>query len=667
VLGDRLWRQRFGGEMNVVGTAVIIGDASYTIVGVMPPDFPWPEGAEAWTPVVPALAGANARWRVDTLEARHFGVLFVLGRLRPAASVDQARAELDVIARGLPQADPDAVAGSAVIVTPLLDRMFGPTRHGLVLLFAMVCLVWLIACANVSSLVLARAAALQGAMAVKTALGASRRRLVGEWMLEMGFLTAVSGAIGVVLARLALRPLLAMAPASLPGLEHVRVDASVLAFAVGLGLLTTLLCALGPAIQASAGPAANAVWQGRSTERPRPLARRGVLTAIQMALAAILLTTAGLLVRSFDRVQRIDLGFQPQHVLTLDVEPQAASGAEYRRDYDAIIERVAALPGVQAVGAVNLRPLAHGPVGADSGYLLEGQRIDRPDSWKNNVWLNFQAVTPGYFDAMRLTLRGGRVFSARDTAEAPGVAIVSASTARRLWPGRDPIGQRLSIAAGVTDAGEFPMQTVVGVVADVRYRGLADTRFDVYMPATQTQHRVKHLMVRTDRDPTDVATAVRAAVSEITRRTLVERIDTMDRVTVEAMAPWRFSMTLLTGLAAVGFVLAAMGLFALVTCAVGERSRELAVRLAIGATPPAILRMVLWQGARFAAGGLVAGLAVSLLVADRLSPLLFQTASRDPLTFGAAAALLGTTALLASYVAARRVIRIDPAAAMRAQ
>ncbi len=364
-------------------------------------------------------------------------------------------------------------------------------------------------------------------------------------------------------------------------------------------------------------------------------------------------------------MQRIDLGLQPQHLLTLDVEPQAASTAEYRRDYDAIIERVAALPGVQAVGAIYLRPLLD-PIGLDSGYLLEGQRIDRRESWKDNVWLNFQAVTPGYFEAVRLTLRSGRLFSVHDTADAPGAAIVSERTARQLWPGRNPIGQRISIASGATAAGEFPMQTVVGVVADVRYRGIADPRFDVYMPMTQTQHRVKHLMVRTEGDPASVAKAVQAAVAEVTRRALVGRVDTMERLAVEAIAPWRFSMALLTGLAVVGFVLAATGLFALVTYTVQQRSRELAVRLAIGASPATILRMVLWQGARFAVAGLLVGVVIALLVADRLSPLLFQTLPRDLTTFAATAMLLGSTALIASYAAARRVLDIDPAHAMRA-
>ena len=665
VLSDRFWRQQFGADANVVGTQVVAANQPFTVVGVMPPDFTYPAGAKAWTPVVPALASSNARWKVDTLEARHFGLLSVVGRLRPGVSAEQARAELNVIARRLPESDAEA-SGLAVTATPLLDTIFGATRRGLILLFAMVCLVLLIACANVASLVVARAASLGSAFAVKMALGATRSHVIRECVVEMTIVIAAAGGIGIFLAWIGLHPLLAMAPSSLPRVENARVDWQALAFAFGICLITTVLCAVVPAIQASARNAGNALARVRPGEGPRPLMARGVLSAIQVAFATVLLTGAGLLVRSFDQLRQIDLGFDPQHVLTLDVEPQAQTTAQYRLAYDALIERVAALPAVAAVGAVYLRPLVDGAFGLDSGYLLEGQRIDRPDSWKDNATLNSQVVTPGYFDAMRIPLRRGRFFSPRDSETAPGVAIVSDSTARRLWPGRDPVGQRLSLASGRTEGGEFPMQTVVGVVADVRYRGIDDNRLDIYLPATQTQHRVKHLMVRTAGDPAAVARSVQAAVGETTTRTLVEYVDTMERVASDAVAPWRFSMTLLIGLAALGVFLAAAGLFALVAYSVDQRAPELAVRLAIGARPGILLRMMLWQGGRFALAGLAVGVALSLAVASRMSPLLFRVPARDLFTFVAAAGLLGATAFLASYLAARRVIAIDPTHAMRA-
>jgi predicted permease len=663
VLSDRLWRRLFDADPSIVGRSIPIGGAAFSVVGVMAPEFAFPADAEAWTPVVPALESTNARWKVDTLEARYFGLLTVVGRLRDGVAAEDARAELDVIARRLPESPHATASGPAVAVTPLLDHLFGPTRRGLVLLFAMVCFVLLIACANVAGLVLARAARTSGEFAVRSALGASRWQILREWVVEIAIVIAAAGALGVGAAWAGLGPLLSLAPASVPRLHDARIDLPVLAFAVGVCVLATLLCAMAPAMRASARAARNSVSRARSAGGPGPLVARGLLTAGQVAMATVLLTAAVLLVRSFDALRQLDLGFGAGQVVTLDVEPQVAGAEGYRQAYDAILERVAALPGVQAAGAVYLRPL-HGSAGLDSGYLLDGQRLDSPDV-TGNVMLNYQAVTPGYFETMRIPLRRGRAFSPRDSADAPGVAIVSERTARRLWPGREAVGQRLAIASGVTAAGTYPTQTVVGVVPDVRYRGIDDPRFDVYMPASQTLHRVRHLMVRTSGDPATVVKAVRAAIAGLPGRTLVEYVDTMDGVVAEAVAPWRFSMSLLAGLAAVGGVLAITGLFALVAYTVDLRARELAVRMALGASQRGILGMVLWQGARVAAIGLAIGLVVSAALVSRLSPLLFEVPPHDAFSFGTTAGVLGGSALLASYLAALRGTAIDPARLIR--
>jgi putative ABC transport system permease protein len=683
ILSDRLWRDRFNADPNIIGTSITSKGAPFTVIGVMPPEFAYPVGTDAWTAVVPALEASNARWKIDTLERRFWGELNVLGRLAPGISEEQARAELDAIVRRLPEspfaqttapsvAAPSSAVGaaaaagsfSAVVTTPLLDDIFGATRRGVMILFGMVCFVLLIACANVSSLVLARATSLSRAFAVKSALGASRAQLIREWVVEMSCVTLASGALGVGLAWIALRPLLALAPASVPRIDSAHIDVPVLAFALGLCAIVTLLCALVPAMLAAARAARDAVVRVRSSAGTASVLGRGLLTAVQVAFAMLLIAGAGLLVRSFDQLRRIDLGFDPEHVLTLDVEPQAPNTAAYRLAYDAILQRVASLPTVQAAGAVMQRPLTGGRFGLESGYLLEGQTIKTPEA-RNNVMLNFEAVTPGYFDAMRLRLQRGRTFTPRDTQDAEGVAIVSERTARRLWPGKDAIGQRLSIASSVTEDRKYPMQTVVGVVSEVRYRGIDDARFDVYMPTTQTQHRVKHLMIRTTGDPTTVARSVRAAILDIAPNTIVDDVTTMDAIVSNAVAPWRFSMTLLVGLAVLGGLLAAAGLFALIAYSVNQRTTELAVRQAIGASPATILRMMLWQGTRFALVGLVSGLVLSLLLANRMSPLLFQVSARDTRTFASAAALLAATAFIASYLAARRAIRIDPVSVMR--
>lgn len=664
VLGAGLWRRQFGSDPAVVGRRVVLSGDTFTVVGVMAPEFSYPAGAEAWTPVTTTLPTLNARFRVDTLELRSFGLLYVVGRLAPGVSVEQARSEIEGIARRLP-ATKVTGDGAGIAARPLLDDIFGPTRRGLILLFAMVGAVLLIACANVSSLVLARASSLRATFAVKSALGASRSQLVREWVAEIGLVTVVSAAAGVLLAWIGLDPLMTMAPSSFPRLEPSPLDPAVLGFALGLCVVTTLLCAVVPALHVSTRGARDASRRAPGGGGPRAAVARGCLTAAQMAFAAVVLTGAGLLVRSFDQLRRVDLGFEPRQLLTLDVEPQTATAAEYRLAYDAIIERIAAIPGVEAAGAVNLRPLSEGRVGMDSGYLLEGQRIDAPATWRNNVTLNFQAVTPGYFAAMGITIRRGRSFASSDTADSGGVAIVSESTARRLWPGQDPLGRRISIAAGRTESGAFPMQTVVGVVGDVRYRGVDDGRFDIYMPASQTQERVKHLMVRAAAGPAPLTRAIREAVGRVTGRAVVEYAGTMEQVAADAVAPWRFSMVLVTGLAVLGGVLAAAGLYALVAYSVQQRRHELAVRLAVGAGRGAMLRMVAWQGGRFALGGLSIGVGLALVLAGRMSPLLFQVQPRDVYAFAAAAGVLAVTAVAANVLAARRVVDIDPASLIR--
>lgn len=390
-----------------------------------------------------------------------------------------------------------------------------------------------------------------------------------------------------------------------------------------------------------------------------------MVIVLELAVAILLLVGAGLLVRSFGNLRQLDLGFAPERVLALNVEPLVESEAGYRASYDAILERVTALPGVQAAGAVYLKPLEHASVGLETGFLLEGQSIERPDELKNNPLLNFQAVTPGYFETMRIAPQQGRLFSPLDTSTSPGVAIVSNSTARRLWPGVSAIGQRLSIASGRTTTGEFPWQTVVGVVGDVRYRGLDDVRLDVYMSHTQTRQRVEHLLIRTTSNPLAAVTAVRAAIGAVTSDVVVDHVTTLENVVADAFAPWRFSVTMFVLLAAIGVLLSAVGLFALVAYSVAQRSREIALRLALGAEVSRVRGMIVWQAGRLAIAGIAIGAGLSLLLAPLGSSLLFGVGPHDGWTLAAAAALLACVTGIASYAAARRVSAIEPLRALQ--
>jgi putative ABC transport system permease protein len=662
VLAHAVWQQRFGGDPGIVGSALRLGGRAYTVVGVMPRGFSYPQGTEVWTALVPELETWNDEWRVDTLQSRSFGVLYVIGRLAPSATLGEAAAEMDAVVRRMPEFR--SLGTPVVVLTPILDHVFGQTRVALFLLLGMVALVLAIACANVAGLLLTRSVSRRRDIAVKVALGAERWRLLREWFAETSIMTAIAAAAGIALAYATLPLLIALAPADIPQIGDATINARVAAFSVGLSLLTAVLCALVVATDSSGhslGEMLKAVRLGEG----RTSRTRRVLIALQLTIATVLLVGASLLVRSFVNLRQLDIGFEAARVLTLHVEPLADNHAQYRAVYKTILERVRALPGVQGAGAVYLRPLVHAGIGLDSGLLLEGQRIENPESFRNNPSLNFQAVTPGYFEAMRIGLRAGRLLSNRDDKNAPGVAVVSESTARRLWPGEDPIGKRLSIAAGVTEDGRFPWQTVVGVVSDVRYRGLTDVRFDVYMSAAQTQHRVKHLMVRTAAEPLSVVEAVQAAVRAAAGRVIVENVTTMDTVVDNAVAPWRFSMTMFVTLAAVAAGLAAVGLFGLVAYSVAQRTPELAVRIAVGATASHILRMILWDGARVAITGLALGAVASLLMVNALSSLLFRVEPRDARAFIGAVMLLGVITLLAASVAARRVTRIDPVVALR--
>ena len=524
---------------------------------------------------------SGSRLRERAMEGRHTGGAtlrfanssWTTGR---GASAQQAKTELDAIVRRLPDSEHRSTGGLAVSITPLLDEIFGPMRVGLILLFAMVGFVLLIACANVSSLVVARASTLGQASAVRIALGARRLDLIRESVVEMAIVTAAAGGIGVFLAAIGLRPLLALAPPSFLQLERAEIDSSAVIFTVGLCALTTLLCGLVPAVQGLFRGVDNLGLLARADYGPRREIGRDVLTATQIAFATTLVIGAALLVRSFDQLRRINLGFESQRVLTLDVEPQALTATAYRLAYDAIIDRVSALPGVEAVGAAYSRPLAEGRFGLDSGYV--GRPTHRParrtETRRSTLKPSPQATSmpcgslSAAGDLLRVTRRTPRQwpFSARPLPAGLG--------------GKDPIGQRLSVASGVTEKGEYPMQTVVGVVGEVRYRGIDDRRLDIYLPASQTRHQVKHLMVRSSGDPITIAESVRAAVGEVTTRTLVENVNSMERIVAEATAPWRFSMALMVGLASLGLLLAVTGLFSLVAFSVARRRRELSVRLA---------------------------------------------------------------------------------------
>jgi putative ABC transport system permease protein len=656
VLGHALWQRRFGADRAVVGRKIVVDGTPMEVVGVMPPAFRYPPKAQMWTPVVPAIP--------DVVANRGVYWAIVVGRLAPGARVAQAQVELDGIAARIAKSFPDAAAEAAV-VTPLTDELFGSARPALLVLLAAVLLVLLVACANVSALLLARAADRQREIAVRLALGASRGRLVRQLFCESALIAVAGVAGGIVLAQWSLDALVALVPADVPRLQDAAIDARVLAFTVALAAGAALLAGLAPALLASRPALTDALEGGTRTAGPGGAQRRlqGLLVGAEAAVALALLAGAGLMAQTFQNLRRMDLGYDPRHVLALEVAApygKYAKPAEWRSLYETLIDRIDRLPGVEASAGVFLRPL-WGEMGNDWLFTVEGQ--SDADS-RRNPHVNLEAVTPRYFAAMRIPLLQGRAFTERDAEGAPGVAIVSDGFARRYWPGQDPIGKRLKTPLPGSRY-DLTWLTVVGVVADARYRELQAARLDLYLSFLQSPYGPKHLVVRTAGDPLAVASSVRAIVRGTDRDLLAEDMTSMEAVVEAALGGPRFGMQLLSAFALAALALAALGTYGVMAFLVGRRTREIGVRMALGARGTDVLNLVMSQGMRPVLAGLAVGMAGSLALGRGLSKLLFGVAPHDALTMAGAAAVLAAAAAVACYLPARRAARLDPAAALR--
>jgi len=656
VLGQGLWQRRFGADPAVLGRKIVIDGTPMEVVGVMPRAFRYPPKAEMWTPVVPAIP------EVVTNRGVYWAI--VVGRLVPGARVAQAQAELDGIAGRIARSFPHAAADAAV-VTPLADHLFGPGRPALLVLLAAVLLVLLVACANVSALLLARAADRQREIAVRLALGASRGRLLRQLLCESGLIALAGGAGGVLLAEGSLHALLALVPADVPRLQDAVIDARVLAFTVVLAGLAALLSGLAPALLASRPSFGAALEGGARTAGPGGAQRRwqGVLVGAEAAVALVLLAGAGLMARTFQNLSRLDLGYDPRHVLALEVAAphgKYTKAAEWRSLYEVLIERIDRLPGVEASAGVFLRPL-WGQMGNDWLFTVEGQSEEESS---RNPHVNLEAVTPGYFATMRMPLRRGRAFTERDAEGAPGVAIVSEGFARRYWPGQDPIGKRLKTPLPGSSYDQAWL-TIVGVAADARYREIQASRLDLYLSYLQSPYGPRHLVVRTAGDPLALAPSVRAVVREADRELLAEDMTSMETVVAAALGGPRFGMQLLSAFALAALALAALGTYGTMAFLVGRRTREIGVRMALGARAADVQQLVLGQGLRPVLAGLAVGVAGSLALGRSMSALLFEVAPHDALTMAGAAAVLAAAAAVACYFPARRAAHLDPAAALR--
>jgi predicted permease len=669
ILSHGAWTQFFGADPSVIGRRVMLREEAtpqaFEVIGVMPPEFFFPRGAQYWTTAAPrleAIARHTRQPRADLFGK--LGVFYAFGRLKSGVSADDARREMPLYLKAVGDQHRIDVSNFRIVVTPLLDFIFGPARQTLWLLMAAVVLVLLIACGNVAGLVFARGASRRREIAVRAALGAGRGVLVRQLLAESALIASAGAVLGVVGASAALETLVKLSPADIPRLDDTGLNPLVMLFAVATAFIATLLVGLVPAVRASRTSLVNDMKNGTMGAGQANAPGRGLLVAVQVAGTLVLLIATGLCMRSFARLSALDLGFDPRHVLTFAVsglnEEQFPSRAARHDLVDRLIATIEQMPQVRSAGAVFQRPFEHGPIGMDSSVLLEGQ-ADTPDESNRNGVLNWESVTPGYLDSMRISLLRGRIFDERDGATASLSAIVSEATANRLWPGKDPIGQRLYLSFPDDDR----WHTVVGVVGTARYREIINPRFDIYVPMRQATSDVKHFTVRTTGDPLSAADAVAAAVTNVDPRLSISDVTTMDAIVRRVRGPWQFTLIVFALFGLIALALAAVGLVAVVSYAVTRRSREIGVRIALGATPGRVIRLMLAQGAGPAAAGLLVGAIASRALAGAVQPLLFDVSASDLLTFGSVVLFFGLVIVAASYLPARRAGRIDPQSALR--
>ncbi|MFP5262087.1 MAG: ABC transporter permease [Blastocatellia bacterium] len=648
-----LWRRRFGADPNLVGRTINLGGNSYTVVAIMPPGFKFPERTtELWMPMA-----------IEPFERTQYGAhgLGVVGRLKPGVSVEQAQSEMSTIATRIAEDHADTNAGWDAKVVPMLDYAVGKIRPALLVLLGAVAFVLLIACANVANLLLARSASRQKEIAIRMAMGAGRWRIARQLLTESVILALAGGACGLMLAAWGMDTLLALAPADLPRVKDVALDGNALLFTLAVTVLTGVIFGLAPALQASK-PDLNETLKesgGRgSTGGVRRQRMRNALVVAEVALALVLLAGGGLMIRSFLRLRQVDPGFNPNNALMVRLvlpQKQYADDEQKAAFLNRLLQSVRALPRVQSAGATVSMPFLDNFM---LGFTIQGRPAVRDSDLPTT---KYYAVSPDYFKAMGIPLLRGRAFTDRDAAGAARVAVINETMARRFFPDEDPIGKRISVTNGPEAFRE-----IVGVVGDVKHDGLdQETPPQTYMSFAQEPNNGMTLVLRSDADPATLGAAIRAAVSGIDKDQPISAIRPLAEVLADSVAQQRFSMLLLGVFAAVALVMAAVGLYGVMSYSVTQRTHEIGVRMALGASPRDVLGLVVGQGVMLTSAGVCIGLAAAVALTRLMESLLFGVTATDPLTFGAISLMLMAVAFVASYIPARRATRVDPMVALR--
>jgi putative ABC transport system permease protein len=656
IISHRLWQSRFGADLQILGKTITLSGRNPIVVGIMPPGFHFLNNKiDFWVPMA-----LNTGTDYREVSGRY---LRSVARLKPGVTLSQARAEMDVIAGRLEQSYRDFNAGWGANVFPLQEEVVGDIRPALLVLLGAVGFVLLIACANVANLLLARAATRQKELALRTALGASRGRLIRQLLNESLLLGVIGGTAGLFLAYWAIELLIKFNPGNIPRLEEVTLDGRVLAFTLVVSVLTGVIFGAIPALQASKPDLNESLKEGgRSSGGGAGHRRvRSIFVVSEVALALVLLIGAGLMIKSFIKLQQVDLGFNPDKLLTARVLlPGSKYGDNPKRAafFQQAVQRIETIPGVQAVGAISWLPLVG--LGSATSFWVDG-RPEPPPGEKPGT--DVRVITPGYFAAMGIPLIKGRIFDERDNAQSPRVLIINEAMAREFFPDEDPIGKRLIIS---WDRPALPDE-IIGVVGDAKLTSIdGQVRPAIYWPhARQSSYSAMAFAVRTTSDPLAVAGSLVSEIRAIDAEQPVADIRTMEEVVSTSVSRPRFNMLLLGLFAGVALVLSAVGIYGVMAYSVNQRTHEIGIRMALGARSTDVLRLIVGQGMVLALGGVGIGLAGAYFLTGLMSSLLFGVTATDPLTFGGISLLLAGVAFVACYVPARRATKVDPMVALR--
>jgi putative ABC transport system permease protein len=659
VISDGLWKRRFGADQGILGKSVELAGEPYSVIGIMPPGFEARGAADIWMPLRPV---AHNQDRIYPLA--------VIGRLKPGATREQAQAEMDAVARMFRLQQPALMSNNeGIVVEDYHQAMVGNVRTELLVLLGAVGFVLLIACANVASLLLARAAARQKEVAIRSALGAGRFRLIQQSLTESALLALLGGALGLLVARLGLKALLALGSWNLPRMSEVQIDGRALLLTLAVALLTGILFGLAPALQL-AKVNLNSVLNESGVRASAGIQRsrfRSAIVVAEIGLSSMLLVGAALLIQTFANLRGVNPGFEPANVLTFQLsmpEEGYNSTARVSAFFDQTLQRIEALPGVETAAVVTRLPLESGLM---MSFSTEGMQDVRFAGWN--------MISPNYFRALSVPLRQGRNFTEEDSRSSPAVTIINEALARQYFPGKDPIGELLTFGKFEGPIFVEGARQIVGVVGDVRGADLKNPAIPrVYIPDTQVPDGMTRFinrllpvsfMVRTSIDPLTLAAAVKQEVLDVNREQPIFNVRSLEQMMVDSISRQRFQMILVGVFAAVALILAAIGLYGVMSYSVGQRTGEIGIRMALGAQPRDVLKLIVGQGVILTVIGLALGLAGALALTRLMAGLLFGVSPTDALTFAAIALLLTSVALLASYIPARRAMKIDPLTALR--